>query len=260
MNRIQKAFGEIRAEEALKSGTISFLQQEIARRERRKKPIWAYAVACAVLLLLVGGGVLYWLYHTPVSYISIDVNPSVELELNMFDRVIDCQSYNDDGEAILNGLELDNMTYTQAIESILAEESMQSYLGSENAELVFTVSSEKEDEITAGIESCRGYAEHQGNCVSAQSGSVEEAHEAGLSVGRYTVYQQLLESGYEITPEECRGMSMRELYDLLEQQTQEDSSQSPQPDKDSTASLPEHQGQGEGNGYQWGKQNGQHHS
>ena len=107
------------------------------------------------------------------------------------------------------------MTYTQAIESILAEESMQSYLGSENAELVFTVSSEKEDEITAGIESCRGYAEHQGNCVSAQSGSVEEAHEAGLSVGRYTVYQQLLESGYEITPEECRGMSMRELYDLL---------------------------------------------
>ena len=42
----------------------------------------------------------------PVSYVSIDVNPSIELALNRFDRVVYAAAYNLEGEEILNGLSL----------------------------------------------------------------------------------------------------------------------------------------------------------
>lgn len=43
--------------------------------------------ACAVLIALgIGGGA--YVYQTPVAYVGIDINPSIELGVNYFDRVV----------------------------------------------------------------------------------------------------------------------------------------------------------------------------
>ena len=51
-----------------------------------------------MLAVSIGG---YSYIQTPVSYVSIDVNPSVELTLNRVDRVISATAFNGDGEAVL---------------------------------------------------------------------------------------------------------------------------------------------------------------
>ena len=264
-NPIQKAFAPVRAEDALKENTISFLQKEIARRQKSKSPVRAFAAACAAIVLLAAGFVFYGLYTTPVSYISVDVNPSIELELNVFDRVIAFAGYNEDGAAIAETLDLYNLSYTQAVETILSNDAMEGYLTQEGAKLVFTVSSNsgKEEELTAGIESCQGYAENHGTCHSAQSETVHEAHEAGLSTGRYRLYQQLLEAGVSITPEECSQMSMKELMQLLEDasgSSSQSASSSGNTASSSTSSAFGHHSEGGQNGHQWGKEeSGGHH-
>lgn len=267
MNPIQKAFGPVRAEEDLKENAVSFLQKEIARRQKHKSHVRAWAAACAAIVLVAAGFLFYGLYTTPVSYISVDVNPSIELELNVFDRVIAFEGYNEDGAAIAETLDLYNLSYTQAVETILSNDAMEDCLAKDGAKLVFTVSSDsgKEEELTAGIESCQGYAENHGTCHSAQSETVHEAHEAGLSTGRYQLYQQLLQAGVSITPEECSHMSMKELMQLLQDASGNTSSDSSSSVSESTSSAvsssPHHHEEEEEKGHQWGKnENGNHHS
>ena len=272
MNRIQKAFSPVQAETELKEKTVEFLHIQAARKSGAAKRFRVYAAACAALVVLVAGIIFYGVYTTPVSYISIDVNPSVELKLNLFDRVIAWNGYNDDGEAIAQGLDLYNMPYTQAVDTLLQDHQMEQCLAKEGAQLVFTVSSDKEEELTAGIESCQGYILHHGTCTSAGTEEVHEAHELGLSMGRYRVYLELQQAGIKITPEECQNLTMRELMDLLEEAPSSSNGESAASSSDSTASSStmsgsSHHGEenghgngtGNGDGYQWGKHSSSGH-
>lgn len=284
MNRIQKAFANVRAEESLKQDTLAYLRKEISRRQKVKRRVWAYAAACAALLLTVSV-LFHGLYTTPVSYISMDVNPSIELALNLFDRVVSCEGYNEDGQQLVSEVDVSNMTYTEAVETLLASSQMQEYLNQQGAKLVFTVSSDKEEELTAGLQSCQGYQEHHASCHTAEADTMQAAHEVGLSVGRYQIYQELLENGVSITPEECRNLSMRELRALLNEGESTSSSGgsstdsslvsdagSENPQASSTSGYggnshhyeeEEEHGGGEGNGQNGGAGNGhgsQHHA
>ncbi len=64
-----------------------------------------FATACAALLLAIGITGYSWT-KTPVSYISIDVNPSIELSLNRFGRVVSATAFNAEGRKILETLSL----------------------------------------------------------------------------------------------------------------------------------------------------------
>lgn len=268
MNRIQKAFAPVRAETELKEKTVEFLHAQAARKTRTANRFRMYAAACAALVVLVAGIVFYSVYTTPVSYISIDVNPSVELELNLFDRVIAWNGYNDDGEAIAQKVDLYNMPYTEAVDALLRDSQMEQCLAQEGAKLVFTVSSDKEEELTAGIENCQGYLLHHGTCTSADTEEVHDAHELGLSMGRYRMYVELQQAGVAITPEECQNLTMRELMDLLKgassSETEESAasssgSSSASASSGSSAHHGEGSGSGTGNGHQWGNHSSSGH-
>ena len=51
-----------------------------------------------LLTVTLWGGT--WLYFTPTMEISVDINPSIELGVNRFDRVISVDGYNEDGQAL----------------------------------------------------------------------------------------------------------------------------------------------------------------
>lgn len=65
----------------------------------------AATVAALIALIVVPAGA----YLTPYSYVSLDVNPSVEYTVNIFDRVLTVKAVNDDGERILKEIDLDNL-------------------------------------------------------------------------------------------------------------------------------------------------------
>lgn len=282
MNRIQKAFSSVQAEPELKEKTVELLHAQAVRKTGTVNRFRVYAAACAALVVLVAGIIFYGVYTTPVSYISIDVNPSVELELNLFDRVIAWNGYNDDGEVIAQEVDLYNMPYTEAVDALLQDSQMEQCLAKEGAKLMFTVSSDKEEELTAGIENCQGYILHHGTCTSAGTEEVHDAHELGLSMGRYRMYVKLQQAGVEITPEECQNLTMRELMDLLEnapdsstEETTSNSSESSLSSSSASSDSSSHHGEenghgsgtgngngtgtGNGNGYQWGKHSSSGH-
>lgn len=213
MNPMRRALGKVTAQEEAKERLRAYLKEKNCRG-LKKGPRYRLAFACACLLLLLGMGG-YQLYLFPVSYISIDVNPSIELTLNRLDRVIQVVAYNDDGVRMAEGLALENRPYEQAIDTLMEDAQFQSYLA-ENAQVVFTVVSDREAQLREGIESRAGYALY-GQYYAADTQCLHEAHENGLSVGKYRAYLELTQYDDTVSLEDCHSMTMGELQQQIKQ-------------------------------------------
>lgn len=219
-NQIREAFDSIKADEVLLASTRKFLQAERRRRERNRLPRVVMqpllATACLVFLLLISAGG-YRVVQTPVSYVSIDINPSITLSLNRFDRVVAAEAYNDEGGAILEDVAVNGKPYTEAIELLLQEEAMGAYL-TEEALLTFAVASvqdTKQQQLLATLKSSESSRHYESCCLSTDWEAVAAARDSGLSLGKYQVYQELFQYDHNLTTEQCQEMSMRQLHHLL---------------------------------------------
>ncbi len=235
-NRVQDAFNSITADTELKESTKRFLnkkyQENICPRRRKGLRLTA-SFACAVLLFVMGAAGYSWV-QMPVSYVSIDVNPSIELALNRFDRVVAVTAYNPEGEEIVNGLSLKGKKYTEAIHEVVECDGMRAYL-SGSSEVVLTVAAEesREPQLDRGVRRCAGHMGQGCHNACADISVISQAHECGLSFGKYNAYLKLLEYDSSITADDCKDMSMAQIRELIREY--ESGSQS---DGESTA-IPE---------------------
>ena len=188
--RMKEAFDKVHAEEELKNHTKAFLAKKT--NGYGKKSFFPYKglAAVAVCLLFVFFGWRgYLAYFTPTFLISVDVNPSIELGINRFEKVVSVETYNEDGYAVMSALNVNYLNYQDALERILADKSMEPYL-TQNQVVAVTVSGEdenKKNEMLTNVAACtKSYANvHCSSCNSEEAGA---AHDAGLSLGKYKAF------------------------------------------------------------------------
>ena len=220
--KIKDVFDAVHADEALKGHTREFLHrrfygQEGSWKTQKRRALRAgYALACSLFLLFGIGG--YAVYFTPVTYISIDINPSIELELNRLDRIITVTPFNEDGAAAVQNLSLKNLKYDEGILALLESREMSSYL-SEDAAISISVASEHEEtnsRIQARVMECTGGQYGNVSCHASSGDVIRSAHHAGLSFGKYRAFLELQSENPELTVEDVKGMSMREMQQLMD--------------------------------------------
>lgn len=214
-NKIHDAFDSIQADPQLMESTKQYLSKQRGRRMRtgrRRSVQRALAAACAAFFAVAGAYGYNWAF-SPVSYLSIDVNPSIELALSRFDRVVSVTAYNAEGTEIVKGLSLTGKKYTDAIDSIVGSEAMGQYLTGE-FELYLTVAAEggREDALAAGASQCLSHSGHGGKSVSADLGVASQAHEHGMSTGKYYAWLTLTQYDGTITVEDCKDMELSEIH------------------------------------------------
>lgn len=216
-DRIKQAFGQIHAEETLKKSTLEYIETR-----RRKMPVFrnpAYkrlVPVAACILFAVTGLSGCKMYFTTTSVISMDINPSVELNVNRFDRVISCDGLNDDGSSLLDSLNLRFKNYSDAVQMIMEEESIQECLARDEEMSIVVVGDDQvqNQEMVSVIESCTS-GQKNTYCCSVNSEEVSEAHDHGLSYGKYKALLDLQEEDPDITAEDIEGMTMREIHELM---------------------------------------------
>ena len=217
-NAFRELFGPIRAEEDLKVRVRVFLAERTrgyTGTETRKRKYPAYAAACACLLLALLGG--RWLYFTPTAAISIDINPSLELSVNRFDRVIAVTGFNEDGRRLSGALDVKYKNYAQAVEQILHHDSVTALLsvGEVMAITVAGPDGRQSAKLLSGVEMCTA-DQNNTYCYLARPEEAAAAHEAGLSCGKYRAFLELRLLDPDITPEAAQGMTMREIWDMID--------------------------------------------
>ena len=105
----------------------------------KKRPVLRYATLAACLLLVCLSGFGVHLYRTPASYIYLDINPSVRLDLNCFERVIAVVPLNDDAKTLLSEADISRGDAQSCINQIVAACQEQRYLNETNTDIELSV-------------------------------------------------------------------------------------------------------------------------
>jgi len=214
--QLKHAFDQIQAEESLKQHTLDYLSRKTNGYHRSPFFVRPALIAVALSFLLLLGIAGHTLYFTPSTIISVDVNPSIELEINRFGKVIDVNSFNDDGSTIVSSVHLLFLNYETAVATLLRDESMADYLTGEH---LISISVFGDDESV-----CQTMLSQLGVCISnydnvhcssGNRGLAAYAHAVGLSCGKYQAYLELLALDPTITPEEVRDLTMRQICDRI---------------------------------------------
>ena len=211
------AFDRVHADKDLITDTKANIAKKAAYSEKKYfSPVKRTAMALAgiMVFILAGGG--YVSYAAPVSSVSIDINPSVELRMNVYDRVVGVTGYNDDGEELAESLDVKNMYCTDAINKVLQSEAFTA-AQQDDGTVEVTVSSRmgnRSEKLRQTI--CDSTPVNTQNiyCMDNQE-DIEAAKEAGISTGKYRAYLELKEINPDITVDDVRNMSMREIRNMI---------------------------------------------
>ena len=93
--------------------------------------------ACLAVVCLAGVG--HHLYFTPASYIYLDINPSVRLDLNCFERVINVVPLNEDAETLLADVTIPKGKAEDCMNAIVSACRAQDYLNEDNTDIEVSV-------------------------------------------------------------------------------------------------------------------------
>ena len=134
--------GKVEADDQLKENTKAYIEAALADRGSqqgsvtpvmkfrkksvaRKKMFLALSSIAACAVFTFGG---YMYYNTPVNYVSLDINPSIELGINAFDRVVSVEDYNEDGTLLLKANEYTHQTLEHEIQALIQEAAKQDFI------------------------------------------------------------------------------------------------------------------------------------
>jgi hypothetical protein len=205
--RFRSGLDRIQADEAMISRAAARLRDEIPPHQlvRNKQPnvraLKKVAVAACLAVLFVTGGLAY---ATPTAYLSVDINPSIELGINCFSRVVCAEGLNDDGQEILGGIDVGGMGVEQAVSLIVSAATDKGYLDEAGTSVVsLTVAADdqkKADQLTKEAEEGTetALAENQ-TAAEVSQATISKARrdaaiKAGISPGKMNLVQQLWEA------------------------------------------------------------------
>jgi hypothetical protein len=92
------------------------------------KSVMKVTSLAAAGLLALGVGLGAYSYTLPYSYVHVDINPSIELTVNMYDRIIRAEALNAEGEALLSNNDLKNKKVDAGVTRLLNSAVQQGYL------------------------------------------------------------------------------------------------------------------------------------
>ena len=215
--RIHSAFDAVKAREELKESTKKAMHQYAEKPRRKRNAYIRYAVPALCCLVLAAGLIGYRTYFETTAVISVDINPSVEMDINCFDRVIAVEGFNEEADAVIESMELMHRKYNDAVVTLLGSAEMQEYL-TEEALVSVAVAAENTqrcDEMQQALclsaEGCRGDLQ----CRGGRTEDVQRAHDAGLSLGKYYAFLELQEVDPTVTAEEAAKMTMRQIRERI---------------------------------------------
>jgi len=207
MDRLRSYLDKIKADEELKEHTRDEVRKyayEKAMQKNKRTVVnmkRTFITAAAVAICAVIGFFGYTMYNTPVNYISLDINPSVEIGLNYFDRVVSIEGINEDGELLVSGLELKRMSVQEALGELVRQASEDEYISGDGS-TVIALTAESNDEQKA--EKLQQRSE-EGVKNALKAGNVSaiiytncsdlslrtQAKEMGVSPGKFKLIQTL---------------------------------------------------------------------
>lgn len=186
------------------------------RPSRTRRSILALA-ACFLLVVMGFGGLTA--YATQTAIVDIELNPSIELGINRFDRVVAARANNADGQLVLNEVSLIGRSFDEALALITTSQAFLSFVNDTSLMDVSVVCADdgQSNQLVQSSEATLLTLPYGGMCQRVSAEHRQSAVEAGMGVGRYDAAQTLMSLDSQVDLSDCQTMSMKEMRDRITQ-------------------------------------------
>lgn len=185
------------------------------------------AVALLIGIALSLGGGTYAYAKAPVAYVSVDINPSIELGVNAFDKVISAEAYNEDGQKILEGTDLINNNINNAVSTIISNAISNGYIHDDGSSAIEITTATNKEKVAAELKkSLKDITDEtlKNNDVQAEVETESialarrnEARKLGITPGKLNLIQKLQELDPTINIEDYKASSVRDIQKKTEE-------------------------------------------
>lgn len=224
----KSALNHIHAEEPLKQKVSSYLVKtlssaSVTTQVRAKNPLMkrVIAVACSAVFVCAASFGAYAYYKTPISYLSLDINPSVELGVNAFGRVVSAVAYNNDGKTILDGQNVMDSGVKDAVSTLVKSAAQKGFIAKDGS-TVIAVTSETDNSSTAenledaAAQGADSAVKSEGETAAVQKENValdrrDEARKLGITPGKLNLIQKLQALDPTITVDEYKEAKVTDI-------------------------------------------------
>lgn len=118
--------------------------------KRKPKALISYLAMMASFLLIIAIGGFVNLRNDVVNILTIDINPSLEVELNAFNQVVNIKGYSDEADIFIDNLDVNFDKLDTFLEKVYSEGLASGYFTENNASAIIGVysnSSENDNKI-----------------------------------------------------------------------------------------------------------------
>ena len=205
-------------------GTQEAPEKAPKKRSTRRFVPWLTA---ACLALLVAGGVLVQQANAVASVISLDVNPSFELQVSRSERVLSCAGLNQEAQTVLGDMDLKGTQLDVAVNAIIGALVQNGYLDSLSSAILISVedsdaqrATRLQQSLTTQVDTALQNASANAAILSqtfSQDASLEtQARENNISVGKAALIQAVQALNSTLAFEDLVALNVEELEQLRE--------------------------------------------
>ena len=188
-----------------------------------KRPFrWLPMAAAAVLALLAFVGFRDWQYgHTVASVVSLDVNPSIQMQVNRKEQVLSADPLNKEGWEVLEGMDLQGTPLTLAVNAVVGSMLQHGYFEDPGAAILISVEDQDsqraqrlENLLNTSIGAALQNTVVHSQVVTCDAGSEAANLNSGLSVGKTALIQDIQALNGDLDFESLAALSVEELWQL----------------------------------------------
>ena len=209
----------------IQKGTV----MEMPTKMNRKK-IWIPIASAAAVLLMIGSffGYSTYSYNKVDSVIGLDVNPSIELNINRKEKVLNARAVNDDAKKILDGMDLKGTDLNVAMNALVGSMLKNGYIDELANSILISVenndtakSAALQKQLTDEIEKLLGEKQIDGAVICQDVEDDDKlqklADANGISLGKAKLVSQLVSQNPQMKFEDAAKLSINQLNLLAEQ-------------------------------------------
>ena len=201
----------------------------------KKKKTWLRPLiaAAACLCLLLGGGFglkSYRVNHMVDATVSLDVNPSVEIQVNQKERVLNVNPLNEDGRIIVGDMDFTGSSLDVAVNAMIGSMLQNGYLNELANSILISVDNDDpargadlQARLSAEVDQLLQTDSFSASVLSqtvVRSDALQQtADQYGITLGKAQLIQDILSKSTLHTFDELAPLSINELNLLLGKET-----------------------------------------
>ena len=195
----------------------------IYMEKKRTFPLSAFTAVAAVLILLIAGVFVFKNFGgtsgTLAAVVSLDVNPSIELNVDKNENVLSAKGLNADGKTVIGDMQLKGSKLDVAVNAIIGSMLQNGYLDDMANSILLSVSgvdgynaealrSQLAANVNKQLKNCAVLSQ---DVSSADSETVKLSEKYDITVGKAALIRQIVTADSRHSFDELTSLSINEL-------------------------------------------------